>query len=168
MNRVIGPTLSLMALLAASLPAISPRAYAAESLGDQAIVTTQNSVLNMFVSVLPTMADVELHQVGRSNNAWVYQGVPVAEIGSTTQDNSLTVDQRGSQNNLFMLQIGRTNFALATQQAGADVSYFVGTDFETKAFTGGQYLRFRSGDVDIISLTPRGLTAGPSSFGRAH
>ena len=163
---VIRRILLSFAAVISTIPAASTAQ--ATDVTDTTVAATQNSVLNMFVSAIPAMSDVKLQQVGVSNGTWIYQAIPLAEIGTTTRSNSVAIEQNGQQNNLFTLQVGRTNFAVILQHSEAPKTYYFGTDYETQLIRNGRVLRFRSGEIDIISMTPRGLTAGPSTFGRAH
>ncbi len=137
------------------------------SSGDRLSIT-QNSILNMFVSAIPKMANIELRQVGVINGVTTLQAVPRDDIASSDQNNFLLVSQKGRSNTVLAVQVGRTNVAVITQQGnGAAASYLDGGDYEFRQVANGYLMRFRSGQADIVSIAPGGLTA-ISSFGRQH
>lgn len=128
----------------------------------------QNTVLNMYISAIPELAGVQLKQTGVVNHALIFQLDFDALDLKHERWNFARVDQTGFFNNIVAMQVGTYNVAVFTQGADkVEYSYIGRTTFDFDKLASGYGLRFRSGNVDIISVLPGNMTA-ISTFGRPH
>lgn len=135
---------------------------------DGAVVVTQNSVLNMFISAIPLVTSARVVQAGEVNGVAIIQLDPSPTPFEGDWLNEAFVSQFGADSHTSIFQYGQKNIAVLIQDGRTkEPVYLTRSEYDFSRVDAGFMMRFRSGEVDIVALTPPPLTT-VSTFGRSH